>query len=93
MPTVNDVKVSKPSPEEIRKCEAWPTWSCDVSEFDWDYGQTETCLIIEGEVTVSDRPDSGDSVTFGPGDLVTFPVGLECVWKVTAPVRKHYNFS
>jgi uncharacterized cupin superfamily protein len=53
----------------------------------------ETCLILEGSVEVSDRPESGESVSFGPGDLVRFPVGLKCVWKVKEPVKKHYNFS
>ena len=93
MPNVKDIEVRKPSPEETEQCEAWPTWTCGVSEFDWEYGQTETCLVLEGEVTITDLPDTGESVSFGPGDLVRFPVGLECVWKVTAPVRKHYNFS
>ncbi len=93
MPTVNDVIVRKPNEQEEQTCKGWPTWSCDASEFDWDYDQTETCLVLEGEVTVTDRPDSGDSVSFGPGDLVVFPRGLACVWKVSQPVRKHYEFS
>ncbi len=93
MPTVKDVQVRKPSDEEARQCKTWDTWGCDVSEFPWDYTQTETCLILEGKVTVTDRPAGAESVTFGPGDLVVFPVGLKCIWKVTEPVRKHYNFS
>ena len=93
MTTIKDVVVRKPDRQEIEKCESWPIWTCDISEFDWDYSQTETCLIIEGQVTVTGRDEGSDSVTFGPGDLVEFPVGLECVWKVTAPVKKHYNFS
>jgi len=93
MPTVKDVEVRKPAAEQAGTCKGWPIWTCDVSEFDWDYTQTEKCLILEGEVTVSDRPESGQSVSFGPGDFVKFPVGLKCVWKVTEPVRKHYNFE
>ena len=27
------------------------------------------------------------------GDLVEFPKGLSCRWKVIKPVRKHYNFK
>ena len=27
-----------------------------------------------------------------PGDLVRFPKGMSCTWKVTQPIRKHYNF-
>ena len=92
MPNIKDVIVRKPTDEEAKTCSSWPIWTCDVSEFDWSYDQTETCLVLEGEVTVSDS-DGTESVTFGPGDLVVFPVGLDCVWKVTTPVRKHYNFS
>ena len=91
MPSVKDVTVKKPSAEETAKFERLPTWSCETSEFDWEYAQTETCLILEGKVTVTDRPESGSSVSFGPGDLVQFPVGLKCVWKVIEPVRKHYE--
>ena len=90
MPTVKDVVVKKPSDQEIAVCKGWPTWSCEPSKFDWAYTQTETCLILEGEVTVS---DGTDSVSFGVGDYVVFPNGLECVWEVTKAVRKHYDFS
>jgi hypothetical protein len=93
MPTIKDVVVRKPDDEEKAQCQAWPIWTCDPSEFDWDYTQSETCLIIEGEVTVTDRPAGEESVSFGPGDLVVFPVNLQCIWKITKPVRKHYNFS
>jgi hypothetical protein len=90
MPTVKDVIVKKPSADEEAACKAWPTWECEPSTFDWAYTQTETCLIIDGEVTVT---DGNDSVSFGPGDMVVFPVDLECTWQVKKPVKKHYNFS
>ncbi len=93
MPTVKDVTVSKPTEEQAAACRQWPIWTCETSTFDWDYTQTETCLVLEGKVTVSDRPETGESVTFGPGDLVIFPVELRCTWKVQEPVKKHYNFS
>lgn len=93
MPTVKDVIVRKPSDEEAATCRTWPVWQSEPDTFDWDYTQTETCLIIEGEVTVTDRPEGPDSVTFGPGDLIIFPVDLKCIWKITKPVQKHYDFS
>ena len=93
MASVADIVVRKPDAEEIAECEKWPVWSCEASEFDWDYTQTETCLILEGEVTVSDRPAGDESVTFGAGDLVALPVGLKCIWKVTQAVKKHYSFG
>lgn len=93
MPTVKDVVVSKPQADQAETCKTWPIWTCQTSRFDWDYTQTETCLVLEGQVTVSDRPDTGESVSFGPGDMVVFPVDLKCVWEVTSPIKKHYSFS
>jgi len=93
MPTVKDVIVRKPTAEEVRTCKTWDTWGCPASKFDWEYTQTETCLILDGRVTVTDRPAGKDSVSFGPGDLVVFPVGLKCIWNVTQGVKKHYNFE
>ena len=92
MPTVKDVIVKKPTQEEIEQCKSWPIWTCGISAFDWDYTQTETCLILEGKVSVKDRPGSKE-VSFGPGDLVIFPVGLKCTWQVVKAVKKHYNFE
>ncbi|MBN1788555.1 MAG: cupin domain-containing protein [Sedimentisphaerales bacterium] len=92
MPTVKDVIVKKPSAAEAEKCQSWPIWTCDVSTFDWDYTQTEHCLILEGKVTVKDRPGD-EEVSFGPGDFVTFPIGLKCTWQVAEAVKKHYNFE
>jgi len=85
-----DIIVKKPSEAEIAEMKKLPTWGCEVSEFDWHYDSEETCLLIEGEVTV--KHDSG-SVSFGAGDMVTFPKGLSCVWVVTKPVKKHYIFK
>ncbi len=90
MTNVNDVIVKKQIEEEAARAKTWPTWECQPSEFDWAYTQTETCLILEGEVTV--RDEQGE-VNFGPGDMVIFPVDLECTWQVKKPVKKHYNFG
>lgn len=90
MPTVKDIIVKKPTADEAAACKAWPIWQKDASTFDWQYTDKETCLLIEGKVTVS---DGTDSVTFGPGDMVVFPQDLECTWQITEPVRKHYNFG
>lgn len=90
MPTVKDVIVRKPTQQETDTCKSWPVWSCQPSTFDWAYTEKETCLILEGKVTVS---DSKFSVSFVPGDLVVFPSDLECTWHVHEPVKKHYNFG
>lgn len=93
MPTVKDIAVSRPSAQQQEQCRNWPIWTCGVSEFEWEYTQTEKCLILEGRVTISDNPDSGQTVSFGPGDLVTLPDRLKCFWKVIEPVKKHYDFE
>jgi uncharacterized cupin superfamily protein len=69
----------------------WPIWTKEVSEFPWSYDDPETCYFLEGEVIVT--PDQGEPVRVGKGDLVTFPHGLSCTWKVLKPVRKHYHFG
>ena len=84
------ITVKKPSEAEKQAILSEPTWGCEVSEFDWHYDSEETCLIMEGEVTVT---HDGGSVSFGEGDYVTFPKGLSCVWKVSKPVKKHYIFK
>jgi hypothetical protein len=70
----------------------WPIWTKEVSEFDWEYDEPETCLFLEGEVVVTPT-NGGEPARIGAGDLVTFPRGLQCVWKVLKPVRKHYRFG
>ncbi len=90
MPSIEDVIVRKPNEQEENMCRQWPLWRCDVSTFDWAYTEKETCLIVEGKVTVS---SGKGSVSFGPGDLVIFPEDLECTWQVIEPVTKHYNFG
>ena len=93
MPDVQDVVVRKPSSGEEAECKAWPTWGCSISEFPWEYQEQETCLLLEGEVEVTDNPETGKSVKFKAGDFVVFPAGLKCIWKVTKPVNKHYKFG
>ena len=69
----------------------WPVWTKEESEFPWTYDAEETCYFLEGRVVVT--PDGGEPVEVGAGDLVTFPRGMRCTWKVLEPVRKHYTFG
>jgi len=70
---------------------SWDIWTKEVSEFPWQYDEQEICFFLEGDVIVT--PDGGEPVRFGKGDLVTFPAGMTCVWKVLKPVRKYYRFG
>ena len=84
------ITVRKPSDEEIAKMKAQPTWGCDISTFKWTYACEETAFIIEGEVTVS--YDGGEEF-IQAGDYVVFPAGLNTIWDVTKPIKKHYLFE
>lgn len=90
MPTVKDIIVRKPTEAEKTTCKTWPVWNCGPSTFKWEYTEKETCLILQGRATIT---DGTSSVSFGPGDLVIFPDGLECTWTITEAVSKHYNFG
>ena len=85
-----DIIVRKPTDGEIAAMKSKPVWTCEISEFDWHYDSEETCLLIEGDVTVK---YGSKSVSFSAGDFVVFPQGLSCVWNVKKPVRKHYIFK
>ncbi|MBM2814566.1 MAG: protein of unknown function cupin 3 [Ignavibacteria bacterium] len=86
------IQIEKLSEEEItrRGIRKWSIWEKEVSEFDWFYDEQEQCLFLEGRVIVS---SSLGDVEIRKGDFVTFPEGLQCVWKVLEPVRKHYYFG
>ena len=88
------ILVTSPCPESIIEelgIKNWPIWTCEASSFEWTYDDKETCLLLEGEVTVT--PDGGRPVKFGKGDLVIFPAGMNCKWDVHQAVRKHYRFG
>lgn len=69
----------------------WSIWEKEESEFPWTYDDRETCYFLEGDVVVT--PDGGEPVFMGKGDLVTFPEGMSCTWKINKAVKKHYKFG
>tara|TARA_Y100001968_G_scaffold150384_1_gene137576 strand:- start:254 stop:529 length:276 start_codon:yes stop_codon:yes gene_type:complete len=88
------ISVTSPCSESTIKelgIKSWPIWTCEESSFNWNYDDKETCLLLEGEVTVT--PNRGESVKFCAGDLVVFPVGMGCKWEVHKAFRKHYRFG
>ncbi|MEM8614743.1 MAG: cupin domain-containing protein [Cyanobacteria bacterium P01_H01_bin.105] len=70
---------------------SWAIWQTEVSEFGWHYDETETCYFLEGCVVVT--PNAGEPVSMSQGDLVTFPAGMSCNWRIDAAVREHYSFK
>ncbi|MBE9032697.1 cupin domain-containing protein [filamentous cyanobacterium LEGE 11480] len=70
---------------------SWPIWTKEASEFPWTYDESETCYFLAGDVIVT--PNGGTPVAMGQGDLVTFPAGMRCTWKIRDDVKKHYKFG
>jgi uncharacterized protein len=85
------MKVRKPTQEEIQKAQTWPVWEKEPSEFPWEYGQRETCYIVEGSATVT--ADNGETTSFQTGDWVIFEPGLTCTWNIHERIKKHYTFG
>ena len=88
-----EIRIERPVEEKIKQMGilSWPIWEKDISCFDWYYEATEVCYLLEGKVVV--KTEDGQEVTFGAGDLVTFPKDLSCTWDIKEPVKKHYNFK
>lgn len=88
-----EIKVQKLAQDELKKMGvfSWPIWQKEACRFPWSYDSIEECYFLEGDVTVETK--DGKSVSFGKGDFVSFPKGLDCTWVVKKPVRKHYNFK
>ena len=78
----------KATARDYEESSGWDTWEKEASEFPWIYPANETCLIIKGSATVTDI--EGNSLEFGIGDLVKFPKGLECNWKIHSDIEKKY---
>jgi len=77
---LNELNVSK-----------WPTWEKEISTFPWTFPEQEIAYILEGECIIT--PEGGTAVSFGKGDLVTFPAGMRAQWQVLKPLHKHYHLE
>ena len=88
---MSKILVERLSEEEVKKrgIKSWPIWEKEVSRFPWIYSGNEECLIIEGDFIVETK--DGD-YKIKPGDFVSFPDGLSCVWDIKKPVKKYYKF-
>lgn len=85
--------ILNPSEDQLKKMGVRnrSIWTKEESEFPWHYDEKETCYFLEGDVIVT--PENGQAVEVGADDLVTFPEGMSCTWKVRKAVRKHYKFG
>ena len=69
----------------------WPTWKKEVSIFTLSFPEQEIAYILEGECVATSC--CGTVVSFGKGDLVTFPAGMKITWEVKQPLYKHYQLD
>ncbi|MFZ5803201.1 MAG: cupin domain-containing protein [Candidatus Omnitrophota bacterium] len=85
------IKIEHPDQNQLKQrgVFTWPIWQKEPSVFNWFYEANEQCYLLEGKVTV--KTVEGE-VSFGQGDFVVFPKGLQCVWTIHERVRKHYAF-
>ncbi len=91
---MGEIKIEhNPDEENLKKLGVfnWSVWTKEASEFPWTYDDKETCYFLEGDVVVV--PDGGTPVEIGKGDLVTFPAGMSCTWKIRKDVKKHYRMG
>ena len=71
--------------------DSWSSWSCGISEFDWEYDSDERCYIQEGKAII--EAEEGDKVEIKEGDIVLFSKGLKCSWNIIEPIKKAYRFE
>lgn len=91
---MSDIKITRhPKQSDLESIGvfSWPIWQKEISEFPWHYDAAETCYFLGGQVTVI--PEQGEPVSMGKGNLVVFPAGMSCKWRIDTPVKKHYSFG
>jgi uncharacterized cupin superfamily protein len=90
---MTQTKIQKPTPDQLNKLgiSSWSSWDCNPSEFDWQYPSTEIAYVQKGRVIVTE--EGGEEVEIKAGDLVTFPKGMKCRWKVIERIEKVYTFK
>ena len=89
---MNELEIIKPDDAEIarRGIKNWPVWEKEVSRFPYFYKEEEHCLFLEGEVIIE---TTVAKFTLKAGDYAIFRKGLNCIWDIRQPVKKHYNFE
>jgi len=84
------IEIEQPEQEELEEAGvfSWPVWEHEEDKLEWYYDKTEQCYIVEGSATIISE---FDSLTIKPGDFLTLPAGLECVWDIQNKIKKHYS--
>ena len=61
-------------------------WECTAGRFNWHYDNDETAFIVSGEVFIT--TGTTRERRFGPGDMIFFPAGSSCTWRIPVLVKK-----
>lgn len=82
--------ISRPSQEEIEnlRLTSWKYWDCLPTSFEWEYDEQETAFLLEGSAEII--LENGETFMISEGDLVYFPQGLKCKWKVLTSLKKRF---
>ena len=96
--TMSGITIERPDEERLKELgiESWNPWECEPSQFYWEYPVTEIAYVKEGHVSV--RPTGGTGadtpeVEIRPGDLVTFPKGMQCQWIIKEHIKKVFTME
>jgi hypothetical protein len=83
------IVVDRPDNDELKEMgvETWPVWEHGEEKIECFYDKTERCYIVSGEATIVSE---FETLTIKPGDFITFPAGLECIWDIDYAIRKRY---
>lgn len=89
---MSKISIQKATPDILKNydIDSWSSWDCDPSEFPWEYSTDEICYVKKGRVIVTE--EDGTKIEINAGDIVIFPKGLKCTWKVIDRIEKVYNF-
>ncbi|MFC1495824.1 cupin domain-containing protein [Candidatus Margulisiibacteriota bacterium] len=85
------IEIERPDGDKLLSMhvDKWSEWTCEPSEFEWEYIDEEMAFVRKGKALITEA--GGEDVEIKAGDLVTFPKGLKCHWKVTEPFNKVYS--
>lgn len=63
-------------------------WRSKPNRMEVRYTKDEFCLLLEGEVRLTDA--SGKTETYRAGDAFVVPAGFSGTWDMPVPVTKYY---
>ncbi|MBX9907499.1 MAG: cupin domain-containing protein [Beijerinckiaceae bacterium] len=63
-------------------------WRSQANRLEVNYARDEFCLIVEGEVHLTDA--DGHTEIYRPGDGFMVPAGFRGIWDMPVPVTKFY---